>query len=100
MFSDYFLFLLFLHFLHLHKLIFMYSGEAMKLIGDRETPALLATPEFNSMTVRWPVKSKIPVILGRWIHLPDDRIEAIYTASELAVCLMVAAIISEQESVE
>ena len=69
----------------------------MKLVGDGETPV---RPEFESMTVRWPAMSKVPVIYGRWKRQPDGRIEAIYTASELAVCLMVAAIISEQKSVE
>ncbi len=72
----------------------------MKLIGDGETLNPPAIPEFESMTVRWPVKSKVPVIHGRWKRQPDDRIEAIYTASELAVCLMIAAIISEQETMK
>lgn len=67
----------------------------MKLIGDKAP-----TPEFKSIIVRWPEKSKIPAIHGKWTRQADDRIEAIYTASELAVCLMITAIISEQESVE
>ena len=69
----------------------------MKLVGDGETPV---RPEFKSMTVRWPAVSKVPVIYGRWKRQPDGRIEAIYTASELAVCLMVAEIISKQHSSE
>jgi hypothetical protein len=71
------------------------SGEKMKLIGDKAP-----TPEFKSMTVRWPLNSKIPAIHGKWTRHPDGRIEAVYTAGELACCLMVAALISDQESME
>lgn len=63
----------------------------MKLIGDKAP-----TPEFKSITVRWPLKSKVPAIHGKWRCHQDGRVEAIYTASELAVCLMIAEIISEQ----
>lgn len=69
----------------------------MKLIGDKVPPAV---PEFKSMTVRWPVKSNVPAISGKWKHLPDGRVEAIYTASELAICLLIAEIICEQNSLE
>jgi hypothetical protein len=42
---------------------------------------------FKTITIRWPVGSKIPAIRGKWKRLEDGRIEAIYTREELRICL-------------
>jgi hypothetical protein len=66
----------------------------MKLIGENTTPAV---GNFKSITLRWPANSKVPTIHGKWKRLKDGRIQAIYAPSELAICLMVAELISEPD---
>jgi len=64
----------------------------MKLIGEK-TPT--QPGEFKTITICWPADTEVPTVHGKWQRLPDGRIQAVYDADELAVCLSIVELVRD-----